>query len=432
MLRTSAAILAVLVTASAEAQDAITPTYTGIQKAIEAYQDANPGKTLSIPEILSRLPEHFRSGFTLFYDSGSLQAADEANPRVIMYGDDARTIMSFNGGSAQRGGDDLEFVYVDEVTSELVLRSMKFPSNDVSDGKVQFSEPNPPVCMGCHGPNAHYVWDQYASWQGAYGSRWDTLNPREAVGFESFLQNSAAHSRYKNLVREFRDISDYAPYQPQVAEREPSPTLVTPAIELRPNVRLGLLMLRHQARARVAEIVRSPGFEGNKYGFAYFMAGCDKKFGAPLLNEVKAKTGQEDLATYARFLGSDIKDGWRFSITRESVPDFVYYSGLWFFPSAMNGELWRKALLTDSDLREFYVPIKFDDYIRQHDNVGLTMTERGKDLWDIIDAQGLSPSTFYGAADGQRLAEVAGMPSLPQDRAGAACQILAEKQLGIR
>src|SRR4051812_43977881 len=62
---------------------------------------------LSIEQLLPKLPEEFRSNYTLMYSSRSLQDASYEHPRVIMFGNDARLTCAFNGEATQLGFDML-------------------------------------------------------------------------------------------------------------------------------------------------------------------------------------------------------------------------------------------------------------------------------------------------------------------------------------
>ncbi|MGE0172613.1 MAG: hypothetical protein AB7T49_07510 [Oligoflexales bacterium] len=406
----------------------VVPTFEGIKEHILNFEAANPGKTLTIPEVLSSLPERFRAGFTLVYDSNSLQGSTSQSPRAILFGDDASSLITFNGDASLRGNDSLEFAYLNETTGEIVFRFIKFPAGDANTGHVVVSEPNPPLCMGCHGYNPHFIWEQYPTWPRTFGSRWDMLDFSELQMFDAFRQGAATHPRYKNLVYEFKDLSDYAPYQKGPPSGDNPVNL---AIELRPNTRLGFLLTRLQAKARVAEIQKAPDFEKHKYGFAYFLSGCDVNFGKQLLEELKSKTGMNDLFAYADFLGNPPLMGWHFSQNPPSVSPRVYFSSLWSFPALMNGLIWEQNLISDPDLAPFYSPIRFGEFVKTSEQSGYALTPRGQELWDVVDRLGVAPSTLFASEEATSLLVEAGMPVLSDENAEKACKLLAEKQLRI-
>jgi hypothetical protein len=402
-----------------------TPTFDDIRGMIEEYEAANPGKTMTIADVVARLPERYRAGFTLMYDSQSLQGSSFENPRVLMFGDDARTIISFNGAPDQRGYSDIEFAYVDQSTGGIVFRAMKFPAGDTGQGKVTYTEPNTPVCMACHGDNAHYIWDNFNLWPGAYGAFNDVLMGQEFDEFLKFRARAATHPRYQHLVYEFAELTPYAPYMPL----EQNGGFVKPAIEYRPNTRLGILMTEHQAWARATEIARSPEFMNHRYGFAYFLAGCDTDFGSYRVDEMRQKTGQQDFLSYASALGSGIPGGWHMQKRPTAIPDYVYYPSLWSIRTPATGAIWEVAFQNEPELLQYMVPLRLSEKSQVLESHGLILTQRGLELWQAMDIQGYQPTTFAGMMEGQSYLDGTSTPVLSQEQAVQACKILADKQL---
>src|SRR4051812_84197 len=54
----------------------------------------------SVEELLPKLPDDFRAHNVLIYDSQSTQYADPKNPRVVLFGPDARLVMAFTSDTA--------------------------------------------------------------------------------------------------------------------------------------------------------------------------------------------------------------------------------------------------------------------------------------------------------------------------------------------
>lgn len=194
----------------------------------------------SIDDFLAHLPAQYRSQFALAYFSQSIQYADSANPRVIMYGPDATMVIAFTcdpkdcigrpqvlrgkilaNGFVQKGFDRLEVIQWRGPTRSFEFREITFPKQ--VGGKVFFSRKNPARCLSCHGgkdprPN----WASYPRWDGFYGGNDDFLKkdlffgkkgsfkiPMERRGLlpdesrealQQFIKSAPNRLRYRHLV----------------------------------------------------------------------------------------------------------------------------------------------------------------------------------------------------------------------------------------
>ena len=83
----------------------------------------------SIEQLLASLPAEQRSHYAVMFESRSLQSASFENPRVILFGPDARFIVTFNGSPAQRGFSTLETMEFDEQTKQFRLRELQFAAS---------------------------------------------------------------------------------------------------------------------------------------------------------------------------------------------------------------------------------------------------------------------------------------------------------------
>src|SRR5258708_26724816 len=122
----------------------------------------------SVEELIAALPASERSRYALVFESRSLQGASFENPRAILFGPDARLILTFNGGARQRGLRSVETMEFDEGTREFRLRELLFPERAAGAVGVVISEPNPQRCARCHGTPAPPLWDSFPPWPGAY------------------------------------------------------------------------------------------------------------------------------------------------------------------------------------------------------------------------------------------------------------------------
>jgi hypothetical protein len=198
------------------------------------------GKLSSVEQVLARLPAEYLENFTLAYRSRSLHESSYDFPRAILFGENAKLILTFNGSDDQSRFEDLEIMQFRDDEQVFELRSISF-----EDG-VSFSGRNPELCRGCHGANPGPIWGSYEysennevmHWPGFYGSTHDApvLNERENKAFERFRSRAAAHPRYRNL-RLRHPLSRWYPYGTGPNKHQ-----------FRPNNRLGNLLARLNAK----------------------------------------------------------------------------------------------------------------------------------------------------------------------------------------
>ena len=213
----------------------------------------------SVEELLAALPAAQRNRYALVFESRSLQGASPENPRVILFGPDARFIVTFNGSAAQRGFRVVETMEFDDDSKEFRLRELLFPEAAVGPDRVVVSELNPERCARCHGAPARPVWDTFPLWPGAYGERYRArLSARERAGLAAFLALQPTHPRYRELLeaKRFADPQTFrtsAPGQYAGIPEEP------------PNAELAINLGRLQAQSIARQLVRQPGFELYRY-----------------------------------------------------------------------------------------------------------------------------------------------------------------------
>src|SRR6266480_4658606 len=104
----------------------------------------------SVEKLIAALPAAQRNRYALVFESRSLQGASPENPRVILYGPDARFIVTFSGSPAQRGFRVVETMEFDDDSKEFRLRELLFPERAAGPDKVVVSEVNPQRCTRSH------------------------------------------------------------------------------------------------------------------------------------------------------------------------------------------------------------------------------------------------------------------------------------------
>ena len=219
----------------------------------------------TIEQVLPLLPLGYRARYTLIFDSRSLHGSSFANPRALLYGDDARFIVSFNGEAAQAGYRALETMEFDPARKVFNYREILFPA--VSGEPVVFSRENPPKCLKCHTTPARPIWDSFPTWPGAYGEKYRApLSSTEAAGLESLLGNWKTHPRYRHLV---------------ALDRYARPETFSPSARTRyenaetesPNTELTILLARQHLAAILAEVRSQTAFSRWQYALAAALDG---------------------------------------------------------------------------------------------------------------------------------------------------------------
>jgi cytochrome c553 len=213
----------------------------------------------SVEQLLAALPAAQRNRYALVFESRSLQGASLENPRVILYGPDARFIVTFNGGPAQRGFRVVETMEFDDESQEFRLRELLFPERAAGVDKVVVSEVNPERCARCHGAPAQPVWDTFPLWPGAYGEHYRAnLSARERAGLSAFLALQATHPRYGELLgaNRFADPHTFR----SSAHGQYAGIPVEP-----PNAELAIYLSRLQAQSITRQLVRQPAFDLYRY-----------------------------------------------------------------------------------------------------------------------------------------------------------------------
>jgi hypothetical protein len=347
-----------------------------------------------------------------------------------MFGDDARTIVTFNGSPDQQGHQRLEVASLTP-SGALEFRAVEMPAGDTGRGRARFTEANPDECMVCHGPTPHYIWSRYNNWPGAYGSQDDSVvvSGSEASDLKRFRAAAAGNPRYATLVHEFDDGSGTSPYRPP-EHPGAQPYEYKLALEYRPNARLGMLLIRHQAEARVRSLMAAPRFAELKYGLAYMLAGCSSRLGSAQTGPLIEHNGLRDELAYARALGMEPLEAWHLDKggSTESVRRFD--AGLTTFQGVLQGHLWTLGgLSSEPRLAPYFIPARFADYVRDHDEYALADSPRGQELWDVLDREGAMPTRFLGSEEADSYMDRSGLPALTTAQLREACAALARAQL---
>ncbi len=217
------------------------------------------GRIRSIEQLLPALPASLRDRYALVFASRSLQDARFEAPRAVLYGVDARFVVTFNGASDQRGFNTLETMQFNGDTQQFEFREITFPASASDSTPAVVSDPNPRRCQRCHGSPAHPVWDKPPLWPGVYGERYGAqLSAEERLGIRRFIERQQNDPRYRNLLGGAR-FADPETFHPNAQSRY-SGTWAEP-----PNAELSAMLDRLVSISAARILGKNPGFGSYQY-----------------------------------------------------------------------------------------------------------------------------------------------------------------------
>jgi hypothetical protein len=242
-------------------------TSSDLIRLIESHQAETP------EEVLALLPPDFRRNVTFVFRSASLQQADQASPRAILWDEQGRFVLTLNGNDAQKGHQAFEIMQGDPTTDQLHFYKIDFPLKRDLHGKTQASLNEPAECLACHGRNPRPIWKEYPIWEGVYGSKDDTLPEGEKADYEKFLVSARNHPVYRNLVPGEKDPEwslDF-PYRP---DENSSARRMETGFGYRTNLRLSSFLTRMNVRRLARVILGHPKNQQDTEGFLRRLMTC--------------------------------------------------------------------------------------------------------------------------------------------------------------
>jgi hypothetical protein len=239
------------------------PSYQNIQTLIH---DCN---VTSIDQLLPLLPESYKSSFTLMRTSKSLQEASGDYPRAILFGTDAKFIITFNGNPNQKGYNNLEVIQWSDQAHSFSFDEIQFSKDARS---VPIFRANPHECTACHRDPPRPNWQSYDFWEGAYGQAGDQIKvgSQEDHAFQSFLKNSRDKGRYQFLTGK---PGLKGPSEAEIEKGTPDPTAYS--VATLPNFRLTFFLDELNYQRIAAQLKDSPNFSQYKYAIYGALYGCD-------------------------------------------------------------------------------------------------------------------------------------------------------------
>jgi len=249
----------------------------------------------TVEQALALLPAELRANYTLVFSSRSLQDAAPAAPRAILYGQDGRLIVTFNGDANERGYSVLETMQFDERSNSFQFREVSFSA---AGENAKISEDNPARCTACHGSPARPIWDASPTWPGVYGERYRAgLSRTEFIGMQAFLGRQAQHPRYRYLIgaRRFGERTTYVASSNSLYDGENFEP---------PNERLSVLLATLNVRSLTANLTAQPAFAPHRYALLAAAAGNCGELSSYFPASMRAALAQV-MADYSRFSAAD-------------------------------------------------------------------------------------------------------------------------------
>ncbi len=163
----------------------------------------------SIEGLLQALPDDYKKSYVFLYHSRSLQTATPEFPRTILFGQDAKLVLSFEGNPSYSRFQNIELIEWNPQESKFQFHSMDFYPGTRTPPRIN---ENVLMCTGCHRTDARPNWDTFNFWPGVYGSisrdGKSTVRRglREYENYSEFLATNRNRGRYRYLPKNPNDL----------------------------------------------------------------------------------------------------------------------------------------------------------------------------------------------------------------------------------
>jgi hypothetical protein len=230
----------------------------------------------SVAELVPLLPDELRKNFTFVYDSRSPFKASITPllPRVILFSDDGRMVLTFIGDDQAPGADLLESMSFDDEQAKFVMNAYLLPAAERRAWRPSAADAK---CERCHGADPRPIFDSYPHWPGFYGSVQDTF-PRDRVGekerknYAAFMAGAAKSGVYKDLI--YPAGTPVSPFLDPRKFKDNTVELDPDLFPVMPNARLGIA-LTELNRARIyRKLAAGPGFAANEKKMLALLLEC--------------------------------------------------------------------------------------------------------------------------------------------------------------
>ncbi len=230
----------------------------------------------SVSELVPLLPDELRRNFTFVYDSRSpfKTAITPQRPRVILFTDDARLVLTFIGDDEQPGADLLETMSFDAGQAKFAFNAYLLPAAQRRAWRPSAAEAK---CERCHGADPRPIYDSYPLWPGYYGSVLDTF-PRDRLGdkerrnFAAFAASAARTGVYKDLI--YPQGTPVSPFLDPRLFKDNTVELDPALLPYLPNARLGIALTELNRQRIYRKLAAGPDFAGNEKRMLALLLEC--------------------------------------------------------------------------------------------------------------------------------------------------------------
>jgi hypothetical protein len=220
----------------------------------------------SVSELVPLLPRELRENFTFVYDSRSpfRSGISPEFPRVIMFTNDARLVLTFIGDERQPGFDLLETMAFDYESATFSLHAYLLPAGERRSWRPSAEEAK---CSRCHGADARPIFDSYPLWPGYYGSVQDTfphdrMGQKESRNFAAFAAAAAKTGVYKDLI--YPTGTPVSPFLDPRLFHDNTVELDPKLFPYMPNARLGIALTELNRQRIYRKLSAGEGFAASE------------------------------------------------------------------------------------------------------------------------------------------------------------------------
>ncbi len=156
----------------------------------------NNGVT-NVRDLLSDMPDSMRENYVLMEQTRSRHLADLRDPRLIMFGLDARFLMAVGGVEEDPLREIVEMAELDEETGQWIYRLIDFETSPPTLSADDLA------CQGCHGSPTRPIWGNYPDWPGAFGEDENHLTGDQSAMLDQLAENPELSDRYHHLELDY-------------------------------------------------------------------------------------------------------------------------------------------------------------------------------------------------------------------------------------